>query len=94
VPCHGERPAAGPDWATEPVDLADADPAWTVRGEQERDHLDERIDRVRRKRLAVGVGALAAYGGADFGDLVSGQRVRCELLSITIARFAEKSTRL
>jgi hypothetical protein len=36
---------------------------------------------------------LAAYGGADFGDLVSGQRVRCELLSITIARFAEKSTR-
>jgi hypothetical protein len=49
-----------PDWATEPVDLADTDPAWTVRGEQERDHLDERIDRVRRKRLAVGVGALAA----------------------------------
>ena len=34
----GEQP--WPDWATEPVDLADADPAWTVRGEQERDHLE------------------------------------------------------
>jgi GrpB-like predicted nucleotidyltransferase (UPF0157 family) len=34
----GEQPWL--DWATEPVDLADADPAWTVRGEQERDHLE------------------------------------------------------
>ena len=29
-----------PAWATEPVDLVDADPAWTVQGEQERDHLE------------------------------------------------------
>jgi GrpB-like predicted nucleotidyltransferase (UPF0157 family) len=29
-----------PAWATEPVDLVDADPAWTFRGEQERDHLE------------------------------------------------------
>ena len=35
VPCHGERPAA-----PEPVDLVDADPAWTVQGEQERDRLE------------------------------------------------------
>jgi GrpB-like predicted nucleotidyltransferase (UPF0157 family) len=26
-------------WATEPVDLVDADPGWIVRGEQERAHL-------------------------------------------------------
>jgi GrpB-like predicted nucleotidyltransferase (UPF0157 family) len=29
-----------PAWATEPVDLVDADPNWTVRGEQERGHLE------------------------------------------------------
>lgn len=29
-----------PVWATEPVDLVDADPAWIVQGEQERDHLE------------------------------------------------------
>jgi hypothetical protein len=29
-----------PAWATEPVDLVGADPAWTVQGEQERDHLE------------------------------------------------------
>ncbi|WP_029106212.1 GrpB family protein [Mycobacterium sp. URHD0025] len=29
-----------PAWATEPVSLADADPAWARRGEQERDHLE------------------------------------------------------
>jgi GrpB-like predicted nucleotidyltransferase (UPF0157 family) len=29
-----------PPWATEPVDLVGADPGWTVRGEQERDHLE------------------------------------------------------
>jgi GrpB-like predicted nucleotidyltransferase (UPF0157 family) len=29
-----------PAWATEPVDLVDADPAWIVRGEQERDLLE------------------------------------------------------
>ncbi len=29
-----------PAWATEPVSLADADPAWALRGEQERDHLE------------------------------------------------------
>ena len=34
----GEQP--WPDWATEPVDLVDADPSWTVRGEQERDNLE------------------------------------------------------
>jgi GrpB-like predicted nucleotidyltransferase (UPF0157 family) len=29
-----------PPWATEPVDLVDADPSWTDRGEQERIHLE------------------------------------------------------
>jgi GrpB-like predicted nucleotidyltransferase (UPF0157 family) len=29
-----------PASATEPADLVDAGPAWTVRGEQERDHLE------------------------------------------------------
>src|SRR5882757_5964569 len=29
-----------PAWATEPVDLVDADPTWTVHGAQERDHLE------------------------------------------------------
>jgi GrpB-like predicted nucleotidyltransferase (UPF0157 family) len=29
-----------PPWATEPVDLVAADSGWTVRGEQERDHLE------------------------------------------------------
>ena len=29
-----------PAWATEPVDLVDADPAWIVQGEQERDQLE------------------------------------------------------
>lgn len=33
--------ANGPSgWATEPVLLADADPAWALRGEQERDRLE------------------------------------------------------
>ena len=29
-----------PAWATEPVTLADADPAWALHGEQERDQLE------------------------------------------------------
>jgi GrpB-like predicted nucleotidyltransferase (UPF0157 family) len=29
-----------PPWATESVDLVDADPAWTLRGEYERDRLE------------------------------------------------------
>jgi GrpB-like predicted nucleotidyltransferase (UPF0157 family) len=29
-----------PAWATEPVDLVDADPTWPARGEQERDQLE------------------------------------------------------
>jgi GrpB-like predicted nucleotidyltransferase (UPF0157 family) len=29
-----------PAWATEPVDLVEADPAWAGRGEQERDRLE------------------------------------------------------
>jgi GrpB-like predicted nucleotidyltransferase (UPF0157 family) len=29
-----------PGWPTESVDLVDADPAWALRGEQERDHLE------------------------------------------------------
>ena len=33
-----ERP--WPAWATEPVDLVEADPSWTIRGEQERGHLE------------------------------------------------------
>lgn len=32
---HGQ-----PAWATEPVNLADADPAWALRGEQERNQLE------------------------------------------------------
>jgi GrpB-like predicted nucleotidyltransferase (UPF0157 family) len=34
----GERP--WPAWATESVELVDADPAWAVRGRQERDRLE------------------------------------------------------
>lgn len=29
-----------PPWVTEPVDLVAAVPSWTIRGEQERDHLE------------------------------------------------------
>lgn len=34
----GEQP--WPAWATEPVDLVDADPSWTIRGDQERHYLE------------------------------------------------------
>lgn len=37
MPANADVP---PPWATEPVDLVRADPSWTVRGEQERDHLE------------------------------------------------------
>jgi GrpB-like predicted nucleotidyltransferase (UPF0157 family) len=33
-----------PFWATEPVDLVAADPGWTVRGEQERQHLETLLE--------------------------------------------------
>ena len=33
-----------PAWATEPIDLVDADPAWTGRGEQERDRLETLLE--------------------------------------------------
>ncbi|WP_454787887.1 GrpB family protein [Mycolicibacterium lutetiense] len=33
-----------PAWATEPVYLADADPAWALRGERERDRLEALLE--------------------------------------------------
>ncbi|CPS23800.1 MULTISPECIES: GrpB family protein [Mycobacteriaceae] len=40
-----------PPWATESVDLVDADPAWALRGEQERDHLETLLSPRRIARI-------------------------------------------
>jgi GrpB-like predicted nucleotidyltransferase (UPF0157 family) len=40
-----------PPWATEPVELVDADPAWALPGELERDHLETLLARWLTARI-------------------------------------------